>query len=89
MEEQIRKCLEDNFTIIDLKIKNESHKHRGHAGDDGSGQTHFSVEVAAQEFVECSRVQCQRMVNAAVKGLFDKGLHAFALKVKGPGIDRS
>ncbi len=53
-------------------------------GEDG---VHLSAEVIAQEFRGKNRVQQQRMVYAALKGLMDGpngALHALALTTKTP-----
>ncbi len=33
-----------------LAVINDSAKHRGHTGDDGSGESHFTVEIVAEAF---------------------------------------
>ncbi len=79
IEEEIRDRLENNFTIHSLEIKNESAKHKGHAGDNGTGQSHFRIEITADEFIGCSRVQRHRMINNTLVDLFDSDLHAISL----------
>ena len=37
-----------------LEIENESHKHAGHSGDDGSGESHFRVMIRAAGFAGLS-----------------------------------
>ena len=50
MESRIRKKLSDAFSPSLLEVVNESHLHRGHAGDDGSGESHFRVKVVSKSF---------------------------------------
>ena len=58
IERKIIECLEPRaFEVI-----NESYKHRGHAGDDGSGETHFKLLVESKVFVGLSRLERQRHV---------------------------
>ena len=52
-----------------LAVINDSAKHRGHAGDDGSGESHFTVEIEAPAFAGMSRLERQRAVNAALGDL--------------------
>ncbi len=66
-------------------MTNDSARHRGHAGDDGSGESHFSVEVVAQRFAGMSRVERQRAVNSALADLLRDHIHALAIKAKAPG----
>ena len=48
------------------------------------GETHFRIEVVSDAFAGKSRVERHRMVNAAVKEAFDRGLHALAVKAEAP-----
>jgi BolA protein len=68
-----------------LVVTNDSARHRGHAGDDGSGESHFSVEVTAERFAGMSRVERQRAVNSALADLLKDRIHALAIKAKAPG----
>lgn len=84
IEEEIKHLVEKAFTPEHLEVINESHKHQGHAGDDGSGQTHFKLIVASQHFSGQTRVQRQKAVNTCLKDLFDKGLHALSMQLSTP-----
>jgi BolA protein len=68
-----------------LNVSNDSAQHAGHMGDDGSGETHFSVEIEARAFVGQSRVQRQRLVNQALADLLPKRIHALAIRARAPG----
>ena len=80
MEEKIKSAIEGGLSPHHIQLINESHKHIGHAGDNGSGQTHFKLMVVSDVFAGCSRVQRQRLVNRAITGLFEEGLHAISIK---------
>ncbi len=67
-----------------LVVTNDSARHRGHAGDDGSGESHFTVEVVAERFAGMSRVERQRAVNAALADLLRDKIHALAIKARAP-----
>jgi BolA protein len=68
-----------------LVVSNDSARHRGHMGDDGSGESHFSVTVEAAAFAGKSRVERQRMINAALADLLAERIHALAIKAHAPG----
>ena len=68
-----------------LAVINDSARHSGHAGDDGSGESHFTVEVVAAAFAGESRLARQRMVNAALGELMHGRVHALAIKARAPG----
>lgn len=68
-----------------LDVIDDSEKHRGHAGHDGSGESHFTVEIVADRFVGESRVGRQRLVNTALAELLRDKVHALAIKARAPG----
>ena len=68
-----------------LEVHNESARHRGHAGDDGSGESHWRVEVESATFTGRSRVERQRMVNHALADLLAERIHALAIRATAPG----
>ena len=68
-----------------LAVINDSARHRGHAGDDGSGESHFFVDIVAERFAGMGRVERQRAVNAALADLLETRIHALAMKVRAPG----
>lgn len=68
-----------------LHVSNDSASHAGHMGDDGTGESHFSVEVESLAFSGVSRVQRQRLVNQALADLLRDRIHALAIKARAPG----
>jgi BolA family transcriptional regulator, general stress-responsive regulator len=73
------------FAPTSLAVINDSAKHSGHSGDDGSGESHFTVEIEAAAFAGQSRVNRQRMVNKALGDLPGQRVHALAIKARAPG----
>ena len=68
-----------------LDLVDESEKHRGHAGHDGRGESHFSLTIESHAFTGQSRVQRQRAVYTALGGLMDDRVHALSIKALAPG----
>ncbi len=68
-----------------LEVVNESAHHRGHMGDDGSGESHFRVEIESAAFAGRSRVARQRLVNSALADLLRDHVHALAIRATAPG----
>ncbi len=68
-----------------LAVINDSEKHRGHAGYDGTGESHFSVMVEAECFRGMSRLARQRAVNHALGDLLKERIHALAIVARAPG----
>jgi BolA protein len=80
MQERIAEKLARGLQPLVLEIVNESARHAGHAGDDGSGQTHFHVTVVSEYFNGKSRVERQRHIYTLLKEELEQGLHALSLK---------
>ena len=81
IEERLRAALAPNR----LAVINDSAKHLGHSGDDGSGESHFTVEIEAASFAGKSRVDRQRAVNAALGHMLEGRVHALAIRAMAPG----
>lgn len=80
VESEIRERLSAAFQPTLLEVVNESHRHKGHAGDDGSGESHFRVTIRAPQFAALSRVDRHRAVNRALGDLTTR-VHALALDI--------
>lgn len=83
--DQITARLTEALRPTHLEVINESAMHRGHLGDDGTGESHFRVRVVAPAFAGQSRVARQRMVNHALADLLSARVHALAISAKAPG----
>ena len=83
--DEIERRLRAALSPTRLVVTNESATHLGHAGDDGSGESHFSVDIVAPAFAGMNRLERQRAVNAALADLLAERIHALAIKAKAPG----
>ncbi|RYY28361.1 MAG: BolA family transcriptional regulator [Sphingomonadales bacterium] len=68
-----------------LEVINDSHHHAGHMGDDGTGESHWTVVVESGAFSGVSRVQRQRLINNALADLLASRIHALAIRARAPG----
>ena len=82
---EIEQLLSAAFAPTQLVVINDSARHSGHMGDDGSGESHFTVEIESAAFAGVSRVNRQRMVNKALGDLPGQRVHAMAIKARAPG----
>lgn len=82
---EIAALLTAAFAPSRLAVINDSAKHSGHSGDDGSGESHFTVEIESASFTGVSRLQRQRMVNAALGDIPGNRVHALAIKARALG----
>ena len=82
---EIEKRLREALAPTHIAVVNDSGRHAGHAGDDGSGESHFTVEIEAVAFAGMSRVNRQRAVNSALADLLRDRIHALAIRARAPG----
>lgn len=82
--EEMRRLLTEAFAPTRLAIINDSAKHSGHLGDDGSGESHFTVEIEAKAFADMNRLARQRAVIAALGDIVGERVHAVAIKASVP-----
>ena len=85
---EIKRLLTAAFTPARLAVINDSARHHGHAGDDGSGESHFTVEIESAAFAGVSRLERQRMVNRALGDIPGTRVHALAIRASAPGETR-
>lgn len=83
--EEIEQLLREALAPTRLEIVNDSAQHAGHAGDDGSGESHFTVVVESAAFAGKPRLQRQRMILAALGDIPGQRVHALAIKAIAPG----
>jgi BolA protein len=82
---EIERLLTQAFAPTRLAVINDSASHAGHSGHDGSGESHFTVEIESAAFAGESRLNRQRMVNKALGDLPGERVHALAIKARAPG----
>ncbi|MEO9463436.1 MAG: BolA family protein [Marinomonas sp.] len=82
--EEMENLLQAQFNPSDLQIINDSAQHSGHSGDDGSGESHFTIVIAADKFAEMNRLARQRAVIAALGDIVGGRVHAVAIKASVP-----
>ncbi len=81
---EIEKRLTTELAPLSLNVINDSASHQGHAGDDGSGESHFTVEIVCAAFAGQSRLNRQRMVNRALGDMMRDKVHAMVIHARAP-----
>ncbi len=81
---EIETRLQARFAPSKLNVINESASHAGHRGDDGSGESHFAIDIESTAFSGVGRLERQRMVNRALGDLSGQRVHAIAIKARAP-----
>ena len=80
--EEMRQLLQDAFSPEELEIVDESEMHRGHAGYQEGGQSHFRIKMVSQNLSGLSRLQKHRAVHEALGADLISRIHALALDLK-------
>ncbi len=83
VKSELEQRLSAAFAPTRLEVENESHKHAGHSGDDGSGESHFRIVLRAPDFAPMTRVARHRAVHAALGPDLVARVHALALDIDG------
>ncbi len=81
IETEMRAALQTAFSPDRLEVVNQSHLHKGHAGDDGSGESHWAIAISAPALSKMSRIERHRAVHAALGPAIIDRIHALSLDV--------
>ena len=84
VQREIETLLQEAFLPTRLQVINDSARHHGHAGDDGSGESHFTVVIESTAFTGKSRLERQRLVNRALGDIPGERVHAMAIRAFAP-----
>ena len=84
MDSLIHSRLTDSLAPTSLEVVNDSRRHAGHAGDDGTGETHYTVRIVSPVFEGRSRIDRQRMVHEALRAELASRIHALSIQARTP-----
>lgn len=84
----IIKKLEERFAPERLDVLDESHHHKGHAGDRPGGETHFWVKITSAEFDGLTRIERHRLINDCLAEELAGPIHALNLRARTPFEDK-
>ena len=79
--EQITTRLNDAFDPEHLDVVDESEMHRGHAGFQEGGESHFRVAMRAASLEGKTRIAQHRAVHAAIGAELLSEIHALSIEV--------
>jgi BolA protein len=79
--EKIETRLREAFAPRVLEVVDESERHRGHAGYQEGGESHFQVRIESEAFQGLGRIERHRAVHAALGPELVAEIHALALKI--------
>lgn len=80
---RIRAALDAAFAPTELDVRDDSHRHAGHAGaQDGRG--HFHVRIVSEAFAGLAPLARHRAVYAALGDLMRTDIHALGVEARAP-----
>ena len=83
IKEQIRSRLAA-LEPVQLELEDESERHRGHAGYQAGGNTHWRLTIVSPRFTGQPVVARHRMVYEAIGNLMQNPIHALAITARTP-----
>lgn len=81
LETEINAALQE-LSPTRLEVLNESALHSGHAGDDGSGESHWRIVITAPQLDDMSRIARHRAIHSALGADIIGRIHALAIDIK-------
>jgi len=84
IDSQLRRAFEPS----EIRIKDQSHLHAGHAGAQ-EGKGHFAVYMVSAAFEGVRSVKRHQMVYEALADLIASDIHALSLELLAPGEART
>ena len=82
--DRMQEKLNAAFSPTNLKIVDDSDKHKGHAGAREGGESHFTVVIESQAFAGVGRVERQRMVHKVLAEDLAGPVHALSVQANSP-----
>ena len=79
LSEEMRSRLEAAFAPSVLEVVDDSEAHRGHAGYQDGGESHWNVKIRSEAFRDLSRIARHRAVHDALGADIIGRIHALAL----------
>ena len=81
VRDEITRKLEEAFSPHALEVVDDSESHRGHAGFQEGGESHFNVHIRSSAFEGQTRIARHRAVHAALGAELVGRIHALALDI--------
>ncbi|EPX82219.1 BolA family protein [Salipiger mucosus] len=76
---QIETRLRDAFAPRELDVRDDSERHRGHAGFQEGGESHYHVRIRSEAFKGQTRIARHRAVHQALGAELVGAIHALSL----------
>ena len=78
---EIESRLRAAFDVQELQIIDESEKHRGHAGYQDGGESHWHLVIKAEALTPMSRIARHRAIHNAIGKDIIARIHALSIEI--------
>lgn len=82
LADEIKAAIVQGLDPSGFEVINESHLHAGHAGDDGTGESHWRLVLDVPQLADQPRLARHRAVHAALGPDIIGRIHALAITFK-------
>lgn len=79
----IRERLQEKFNPIVINIVNQSEQHASHISEELPfyGQTHFSIQIQAEELENLTKIEQHRRIFSCLNDLIPSPIHALSIDI--------
>lgn len=84
IRKEIESKLTQAFSPLYLYVEDESHRHKGHAGYNSQGESHFHVTLHSTSFRDVPRIKRHQLVYECLERELKNGVHALSLTLLTP-----
>lgn len=81
--QRITRALTEIFQPVSVILEDESHLHRGHAGN-ATGKGHYRLRIVAEAFAGKTAIARHRLIYSALTALFESDIHALSIEALSP-----
>lgn len=74
--------LKNNLNIQSLDVVDESEKHRGHAGWQDRGESHFLLKIISDDFLDLNKVKRHKLIYSILDNEIKNKIHAISIVAK-------
>lgn len=78
--DEIKRKITENLAPAHFELVDESHKHEGHAGHNGQGESHFRLLIVSDSFKGQGRIERQQAVYRILQTELNGPIHALSLQ---------
>jgi len=80
-KKRIETILNSSFSNYQIKVSDNSARHKGHNNFDGNQESHFLIVLKSPNKLSESKIVIHRKINDLLRKEYQTGLHALEIKI--------